>query len=118
MALNFPFKRSSSDLSDKSATLSEVGPSGLSYSFVGYSTDKGKESFEDNGDSHSPIIGWAYDGNPIYGPYGYSDAMDQNSKIIILTPGYVKNVGIVSDRPIGFNEGFFTEDYSFDSYCL
>ena len=21
---------------------------------------------------HSPIIGWAYDGNPIYGPYGYS----------------------------------------------
>jgi hypothetical protein len=20
---------------------------------------------------HSPIIGWAYDGNPIYGPYGY-----------------------------------------------
>ena len=22
---------------------------------------------------HSPIIGWAYDGNPIYGPYGYSN---------------------------------------------
>jgi hypothetical protein len=22
-------------------------------------------------DQHSPIIGWAYDGNPIYGPYGY-----------------------------------------------
>ena len=21
---------------------------------------------------HSPIIGWAYDGNPIYGPYGLS----------------------------------------------
>ena len=21
---------------------------------------------------HSPIIGWAYDGHPIYGPYGYS----------------------------------------------
>ena len=21
--------------------------------------------------NHSPIIGWAYDGNPIYGPYGY-----------------------------------------------
>ena len=20
---------------------------------------------------HSPIIGWGYDGNPIYGPYGY-----------------------------------------------
>ena len=22
--------------------------------------------------NHSPILGWAYDGNPIYGPYGYS----------------------------------------------
>ena len=22
---------------------------------------------------HSPIIGWAYDGHPIYGPYGYQD---------------------------------------------
>ena len=22
---------------------------------------------------HSPIIGWAYDGHPIYGPYGYED---------------------------------------------
>ena len=23
---------------------------------------------------HSPILGWAYDGNPIYGPYGFKDA--------------------------------------------
>ena len=22
---------------------------------------------------HSPIVGWAYDGHPIYGPYGYQD---------------------------------------------
>ena len=22
---------------------------------------------------HSPIIGWAYDGHPVYGPYGYQD---------------------------------------------
>ncbi len=22
---------------------------------------------------HSPVIGWAYDGHPIYGPYGYED---------------------------------------------
>ena len=24
--------------------------------------------------THSPILGWAYDGFPIYGPYGYADA--------------------------------------------
>ena len=31
---------------------------------------------------HSPIIGWAFDGNPIYGPYGYSDPTDQGLSLI------------------------------------
>ena len=30
---------------------------------------------------HSPIIGWAYDGNPIYGPYGYA-----NHGVVVLSP--------------------------------
>ena len=45
--------------------------------------------FGDSGTAHSPIIGWAYDGNPIYGPYGYSDPTDDNSGIKVLTSGYV-----------------------------
>ena len=40
---------------------------------VGYSTQIGNDAFGDDGIEHSPIIGWAYDGNPIYGPYGYSN---------------------------------------------
>ena len=28
--------------------------------------------------AHSPIIGWAYDGHPIYGPYGFEDPQNQN----------------------------------------
>ncbi|HLJ57990.1 MAG TPA: YHYH protein [Chthonomonadaceae bacterium] len=32
---------------------------------------------------HSPILGWAYDGYPIYGPYGYADAN---------TPGTVRRM--------------------------
>ena len=28
---------------------------------------------EQESDRHSPIIGWAYDGNPIYGPYGFAN---------------------------------------------
>ena len=44
----------------------------LQYSMVGYSTQIGENAFGDDGSGHSPIIGWAYDGNPIYGPYGYS----------------------------------------------
>jgi uncharacterized protein (TIGR03437 family) len=30
---------------------------------------------------HSPILGWAYDGYPIYGPYGYSDPRNPASAI-------------------------------------
>ena len=30
---------------------------------------------------HSPILGWAYDGYPVYGPYGYSNPADPNSAI-------------------------------------
>jgi hypothetical protein len=28
-----------------------------------------KTALNDDGSVHSPILGWAYDGNPIYGPH-------------------------------------------------
>jgi uncharacterized protein (TIGR03437 family) len=31
--------------------------------------------------THSPILGWSYDGYPIYGPYGYSDPNDPSSPV-------------------------------------
>lgn len=37
---------------------------------------------------HSPIVGWAFDGHPIYGPYGYSSAMDATSGITRMKTGY------------------------------
>src|SRR5262249_46856847 len=42
---------------------------------------------------HSPIIGWANDGLPIYGPYGYSSAMDSSSGIRRMTTGFQKRDG-------------------------
>ncbi len=30
---------------------------------------------------HSPILGWAYDGFPIYGPYGYADPSNRASEV-------------------------------------
>ena len=35
----------------------------MQYSIVGYSTQIGNDTFGDTGTEHSPIIGWAYDGN-------------------------------------------------------
>lgn len=44
---------------------------------------------------HSPIIGWAFDGNPIYGPYGYADPTDQNSGVRRLRTSYKLKTNIV-----------------------
>jgi hypothetical protein len=84
----------------------------LQYSVCGYS-QKIQDGLNDNGDSHSPIIGWAYDGNPIYGSYGYSDPEDNNSQIKRLVSGYSLNTSNIENRPSGFDDGFFVEDYKF-----
>lgn len=42
-----------------------------------------------SGFHHSPIIGWAFDGHPLYGPYGYADPMDSGSTIRPMVSGYV-----------------------------
>ncbi|NQY09654.1 MAG: YHYH protein [Flavobacteriales bacterium] len=39
-------------------------------------------------DQHSPIIGWVFDGFPIYGPYGYADPLDPMSTIEKINSGY------------------------------
>ena len=87
----------------------------LQYAVVGYSTSLYTNEFGDPNPitGHSPIIGWAYDGNPIYGPYGYDDPKDENSSIKILNTGYVLNTSNVVNRPSSFSNGFFVEDYEY-----
>ena len=85
----------------------------LKYSVVGYSTQIGESEFGQRSGEHSPIIGWAYDGNPIYGPFGYSDPFDNSSTIKILNSGYVINSKIKDRNKLPFELGFFVEDYVF-----
>ena len=62
--------------------------------------------------NHSPIIGWAYDGNPIYGPYGY-DRKD-GGIVRIMTSSYVLKTSRENGPPISeFPLGFFIEDYEY-----
>ena len=42
------------------------------------------------GNAHSPIIGWAFDGAPIYGPFGYSDPLSKGSDVERMISGYRK----------------------------
>ena len=63
---------------------------------------------------HSPILGFAYDGNPIYGPYGYQNAT--GGAIKRLQSGYILDTTLRSGlRPPGFAFGYFTNDYIFDN---
>ena len=75
---------------------------------------------------HSPIIGWAYDGNPIYGPYGYIDPTDQNSGLRRLRTSYRLKSALVfevdsnpnptrGDGPplATYPAGSFTDDYEY-----
>jgi hypothetical protein len=62
-------------------------------------------------DSHSPIIGWAYDGNPIYGPYGYEYKTSGAVKILQSSYG----LSLKGGRPNAslYPAGIFVEDYEF-----
>ena len=64
--------------------------------------------------SHSPILGFAYDGNPIYGPYGYVDPTDPQSAIRRMTSSYVLKENrqggpTLANYPIGS----FINDYEY-----
>jgi hypothetical protein len=52
---------------------------------------------------HSPILGWAHDGYPIYGPYGYSSASNSASGIRRMVSGYVKRDGASNTDNVATN---------------
>jgi hypothetical protein len=61
--------------------------------------------------THSPIIGYAFDGNPIYGPFSYSDPTDSTSNIITMETSYRLRA---SQRENGtFPDGTFIEDFEY-----
>ena len=64
---------------------------------------------------HSPILGWAYDGNPIYGPYGYSNPVVPGSGIARQTSSYSLLSTTPATRPstTQYPLGSFVDDYEF-----
>jgi len=62
--------------------------------------------------THSPILGWAYDGNPIYGCFG-SSSPDKLENIKRMASGYEKI--LKPNRPPDYNLGFFINDYEYVS---
>ena len=65
--------------------------------------------------THSPILGYAYDGNPIYGPYGYSNATNSSSSISRMISSYgLNNVRTGGPSLSTYPLGSFIEDYTYN----
>lgn len=88
----------------------------LSYSVTGY-FETLRNSFQDDGSELSGIIGWAYDGNPIYGSYSTPDPENISSGIKTMTSSYVQSASNIYDRPSTstFPLGFFVDDYKYEN---
>ena len=69
---------------------------------------------------HSPIVGWAYDGSPIYGPYGFGTPT--GGAVRRLNPSYTlstkANRPPTAIYPLGFfiNDWDYTADGDLDQY--
>ena len=60
---------------------------------------------------HSPIIGWAYDGNPIYGPYGYAN--QEGGTVKRLESSWALQIDAERPSTTNFAPGTFVEDYKY-----
>ena len=85
---------------------------GVAVNYIGYGNSI-REFFGDDGSSHSPIIGWAYDGNPIYGPFGLEDPDNIQSDVERQTSSYSISATNIKNRPptADFPYGSLVDDY-------
>ena len=83
------------------------------YRIASYSRTIREDVYEDLGQDHSPIIGWANDGNPIYGGFGLSDPEDINSGFRAMKTAYDLDAEALFGRPslAVYPAGFFVEDF-------
>ena len=67
-------------------------------------------------DGHSKILGYCFDGYPVYGPYGYSDPNNNESAVQIMKPGYKLRETEAVNRPSysTYPAGSFMQDFVYD----
>ena len=100
--------------------VAEVVPSNFPKSRLKYqylqmtNTSKFETYYGITSSTHSKVVGWSYDGHPIYCKYGYTTALDKTSGISEQTSswrlsGTRTNGPSINDYPLGS----FIEDYEY-----
>jgi hypothetical protein len=69
-------------------------------------------------DGHSKILGFSYDGFPVYGPWGYNNPLDKNSGVIRVASSYqlkdpAYRAGTAASDTMLWPMGIFVEDYEY-----
>ena len=65
--------------------------------------------------THSPILGFAYDGNPIYGPFGHENPLDASTPIVRMTSSYsIKGSRTAGPDVLQYPIGSFIDDYQYN----
>lgn len=91
------------------------------YSGTNYNNDYFRHA-----DGHSKILGFCFDGYPVYGPFGYEDP-DNSGNVTLMTSSYVAKTGdshrpegwkytnaiVVNDINYNLTAGAFIEDYEY-----
>ena len=99
------------DVKEDDGFLETPRDSELGNPYVNYYVPRNLRNFlGDLGQDHSPILGWAYDGNPIYGPFAVVDGKKK-----YIESSYRK---LASSRVDGpdisiYPAGFFIEDFTY-----
>ena len=105
-------------------------PVGTDKKYYGYVCDpvKIREELGDDGSQHSPILGWSFDGNPIYGPYGYNNNTDNSrgverqqsayrlvqSRLSVIPAGGGTLPGLNPPSLSDYQMGSFIQDFVYD----
>lgn len=71
-----------------------------------------RQQLGDSGSAHSPILGWSFDGFPVYGPYGYRQA-DGSGGLGLIRSSYQLRQGTRPSGPGGVYDGSYLEDYQY-----
>ena len=83
---------------------------------IGLLEELGFTAGEIDDNTHSPLIGWAADGFPVYYAFGYQQADDPKSSVVKLTTSFRLKQGqrpSGSAGPGGRYDGAFIQDYEF-----